>query len=95
MTPLALIANMGATVSTTVLAVAGWQYARQLLKKYKARADRPSKNTARALCGGCGSEFPVGFHTHKLKQGRTVIGIVAHLDAADIELHGLTCKGRG
>lgn len=75
----------------TVLLVAGWHYGRQLLKK---RKDRPNKNTARALCENCGDEFPVGFHTHKLKQGRQVIGLVAHLDAADIELHGLTCKGR-
>lgn len=89
-------ANAITIFGLTVLLATGWQYGRQLLEKRRqARADRPSKNTMQVECGACGDAFPVEYHTHQMKQGRTVVGMVVHASKTDVELHVLTCKGRG
>ena len=93
MNPMNLLVNIAAAVGLTFLLTTGWHYARHLHEKRKARADRPSQNTMQVECGGCGDVFPVEYHAHQIKQGRTVVGRVVHVSKADVELHGLTCKG--
>lgn len=40
------------------------------------------------ICPGCNDAIPCHFHLHL-----TPVGIMAHVDSADMELHEMTCKG--
>lgn len=97
------LALFGYYISSTVLLLAaivaaGFGLSRletKLRERRAQKADRPSQNTMQVQCGACGDAFPVEYHTHQMKQGHAVVGMVVHASKTDVELHILTCKGHG